>query len=72
MFATMTTKKNNTFNPIPFDPKDYAAEHRTKDPEFKVAYDSLEDEFSALAALLEARAKAGLMQAEIASRMGIS
>jgi DNA-binding XRE family transcriptional regulator len=68
----MTKKENDTYNPIPFDPKAYAAEQGAKDPEFKVAYDSLEDEFSALAALLEARGKAGLTQAEIASRMGVS
>jgi hypothetical protein len=68
MFATMTTKKNNTYNPISFDPKAYATEHRAKDPEFKIAYDSLEDEFSALAALQEARGNAGLMQAEIAEK----
>jgi DNA-binding XRE family transcriptional regulator len=68
----MTKEENNTYNPIPFDPKAYAAEQRAKDPKFKVAYDSLEDEFSALAALLEARGKAGLTQAEIASRMGVS
>ena len=37
-----------------------------------MAYDALEDEFAALAALLEARTAAGLSQAEVASRMGVS
>ncbi len=37
-----------------------------------MAYDALEDEFAALAALLKARSAAGLTQAEVASRMGVS
>jgi transcriptional regulator with XRE-family HTH domain len=37
-----------------------------------LAYDALEDEFAALAALLEARALAGLTQADVAARMGVS
>jgi len=41
------------------------------DPKLKAAYDALEDEFSALAALLAARRKAGLSQTEIARRMGV-
>jgi DNA-binding XRE family transcriptional regulator len=41
------------------------------DPELKKAYEALEDEFAALDALLTARTKAGLTQAEIAKRMGI-
>jgi ribosome-binding protein aMBF1 (putative translation factor) len=68
----MTTEESNTFNPVPFTPKACAAQKRAEDPAFRVAYDALEDEFSALAALLDARAKAGLTQADIASRMGVS
>jgi ribosome-binding protein aMBF1 (putative translation factor) len=68
----MTTEENNTFNPVPFDPKAFVEQKRAEDAGFRVAYDALEDEFSALAALLEARTKAGLTQAEIASRMGVS
>ncbi len=41
------------------------------DPELKKAFGALEDEFAALDALLTARTKAGLTQAEIARRMGI-
>ena len=41
------------------------------DPELKKVYESLEDEFAALDALLTARTKAGLTQAEVAKRMGI-
>ena len=60
------------FNPVPFDPKDYANQRRKTDTKFAVAYDALEDEFAALAALLKARATAGLTQAEVATRMGVS
>lgn len=65
-------KEEMKYNPVPFDPKAVAATKCAADPEFKVAYDALEDEFAALAALLDARAQAGLTQAEVASRMGVS
>ena len=57
---------------MPFDPKDYANQRRKTDTKFAVAYDALEDEFATLAALLKARAAAGLTQAEVAIRMGVS
>ncbi len=60
------------FKPVAYDPKSYAAKRRKADPPFAMAYDALEDEFAALAALLKARAAAGLTQAEVASRMGVS
>ena len=41
------------------------------DPKFKAAYDELEAEYAALDALLTARHKAGLSQAEVARRMGM-
>ena len=62
----------NYFSPVAFDPKGYAAKRRKTDARFAVAYDALEDEFAALAALLKARSAAGLTQAEVASRMGVS
>lgn len=62
----------NKFSPVAFDPKGYAAKRRKADAKFAVAYDALEDEFAALAALLKARTAAGLTQAEVASRMGVS
>ena len=40
-----------------------------KDPEYQKAYDGLEEEFSIAAALIEARAQAGLSQEEVAQRM---
>jgi ribosome-binding protein aMBF1 (putative translation factor) len=40
-----------------------------KDPTSVEAYDALEDEFSLAAALIEARARAGLTQQQLADRM---
>ena len=60
------------FRPVSFEPKSYAIKRRKKDKRFAAAYDALEDEFSALAALLKARHDAGLTQADIARRMGVS
>jgi len=39
------------------------------DPKYIAAYDALEDEFSLAAALIEARAHAGLTQQQLAERM---
>ena len=46
-------------------------EKELKDPEFKREYDALEDEFKAIEALIDARAAAGLTQAQLAQKMGI-
>jgi transcriptional regulator with XRE-family HTH domain len=43
-----------------------------KEPGFKKGYDALEEEFSLASQLIEARARAGLTQAEVAERMGTS
>ena len=40
-----------------------------KDPEYKAAYDALEEEFALASAVIEARIKSGLTQKEIAERM---
>src|SRR5258708_19585543 len=40
-----------------------------KNPNYVEAYDALEDEFSLTAALIEARARAGLTQQQLADRM---
>ncbi|MDR2244824.1 MAG: helix-turn-helix transcriptional regulator [Burkholderiales bacterium] len=61
-----------SFQPVAFDPKSHAAKKRKSDPAFRAAYDALEDEFAALAALLAARKDAGLTQADVAARMGVS
>lgn len=41
-----------------------------KDPDFRAEYDALEDEFILIRALIEARARSGLTQSELARRMG--
>jgi DNA-binding XRE family transcriptional regulator len=69
------TKKIETeesYQPVAFDPKAHAEKKRKADPAFRAAYDALEDEFAALAALLAARKDAGLTQADVAARMGVS
>ena len=43
-----------------------------KSPEFKKAYDALEDEFALIEELLKARTRAKLTQAQLARRMGTS
>jgi predicted transcriptional regulator len=43
-----------------------------KDPEFKAAYDALEEEFALINELLKARTRAKLTQAQVAHRMGTS
>ena len=45
-------------------------EKMLSDPEVKAAYDSMEDEFALFDEFLKARKRAGLTQAEIATRMG--
>ena len=39
------------------------------DPEYRAAYDALDDEFMLAATLIEARVRAGLTQGELAQRM---
>ena len=68
----MTKAAEDTYKPVPFNPKATAAKARATDAKFKKAYDAMDDEFTALAALLSARKDAGLTQAEVASRMGVS
>lgn len=63
---------NDQYKPVAFDPKAHATRKRQEDPAFRAAYDMLEDEFAALDALLKARKEAGLTQADVASRMGVS
>lgn len=41
----------------------------SKDPSYREAYDALEEEFALAAAIVEARGRAGLTQAEVAQRM---
>ena len=64
--------ESDRYKPVPFDPKQYATDRRKVDPAFAAAYGALEDEFAVLDALLKARNAAGLTQAQVASRMGVS
>lgn len=41
-----------------------------KDSKYRRAYDALEEEFALAAAMVEARARAGLTQGQLAKRMG--
>ncbi|TXT21876.1 MAG: XRE family transcriptional regulator [Gallionellaceae bacterium] len=68
----MTRKTATEYQPVAFDPRAHAAKKRKSDPAFRAAYDEMEDEFAALAALLHARKDAGLTQADVAERMGVS
>jgi transcriptional regulator with XRE-family HTH domain len=43
-----------------------------EDPKFKAGYDALEEEFAVASLLIEARTRANLTQAELASKMGTS
>lgn len=70
MAKTVLTEER--YRPVKFDPKAHAAKLRGTDMEFRAAYDALEDEFAALGALLQARKEAGLTQADVAARMGVS
>jgi DNA-binding XRE family transcriptional regulator len=69
---TKRVETEESYQPVAFDPKAYAAKKREADPAFRAAYDALEDEFATLAALLAARKEAGLTQADVAARMGVS
>ena len=60
------------FKPVTFDPKAHATKKRAESKGFAEAYDALDDEFAALAVLLQARKDAGMTQAEVAAKMGVS
>jgi DNA-binding XRE family transcriptional regulator len=56
------------FSPVAHNAEDTA--RLLANPGVKQAYDALDDEYSALRAILLARREAGLTQAQIAERMG--
>lgn len=51
-------------------PVDEVIDEWMKEPAFREAYDALEEEFALASALIEARARAELTQAQVAERMG--
>ena len=57
-----------TINTVKAD--DLHASDMAHDPAYREAYEALEGEFSMINALIEARTRAKLTQAEVASRMG--
>ncbi|MDY0072459.1 MAG: helix-turn-helix transcriptional regulator [Thauera sp.] len=67
----MTKSCDDGYAPVKFNPKAFAAQRSSEDPEFAQAYANLQDEFAALDVLLKARKSAGLTQAEVAARMGV-
>ena len=62
---------NDEYRPVRMDPK-AGLERELLNPEFQKAWDAIQNEFFALDALLSARKRAGLTQAEVASRMGVA
>src|SRR5271154_2630951 len=51
-------------------PVEEAAKEWMKDPEFRAAYDALEDEFALASALIRARGDADMTQEQVAAAMG--
>jgi ribosome-binding protein aMBF1 (putative translation factor) len=49
---------------------DVHEQEMAEDPEYRAAYESMEEEFALIEALMKARRRSRLSQAEIASRMG--
>ena len=54
---------------IPFDA---VRKELLNDPEIKAEYDALEQEFAIAQALIDARSSAGMTQAQVAARLGVS
>jgi ribosome-binding protein aMBF1 (putative translation factor) len=52
------------------DSRELHAKHMAEDPEYRAAYDALEEEFALIKAMMDARKRSRLSQAEIANRMG--
>lgn len=52
--------------------KDIHAREMAEDPAYRQAYEALDGEFAIVDALIRARTRAALSQAEVASRMGTS
>jgi len=52
-------------------PSSQVHERMMANPEYRREYDALEEEFALIAAMLDARQKSGLTQAQVAERMGV-
>lgn len=60
-----------SYKPVSYNPK-IKLEKDLKDPNFRLAWDALADEFATLDALLTARQQAGMTQEQVAAKMGVS
>lgn len=60
-----------SYKPVPYKPAN-TLESELQTPEFRQAWEALEDEFAALDALLAARRQAGMTQEQVAAKMGVS
>jgi DNA-binding XRE family transcriptional regulator len=60
-----------SYKPVSYNPKK-KLEKDLQDPNFKKAWEALDDEFVALDALLTARRQAGMTQEQVAAKMGVS
>lgn len=60
-----------SYKPVSYDPKK-KLEKDLQNPNFKKAWEALDDEFLALDALLAARRQAGMTQEQVAAKMGVS
>ncbi len=56
--------------PRKYIPVEEAAKRWMKDPEFRSAYDALEDEFALASVLIKARGDADMTQEQVAAAMG--
>jgi DNA-binding XRE family transcriptional regulator len=59
------------YNPVSYNPRT-TLEKDLQNPDFRLAWEALEDEFAALDALLTARRQAGMTQEQVAAKMGVS
>jgi DNA-binding XRE family transcriptional regulator len=64
----LQSEQEDRYDPVPHTAEDTA--RLLANPKVKAAYDALEPTYAALHALLDARAEAGLTQAQVAERMG--
>jgi DNA-binding XRE family transcriptional regulator len=51
---------------------EYHKEQMENNPEYKAAYNSLEQEFAIAGALIRARSEAGMTQTDVAARLGVT
>jgi DNA-binding XRE family transcriptional regulator len=59
------------YKPVSYKPKKSLVKE-LQDPDFRQAWEAMEDEYAVLDALLTARRQAGMTQEQVAARMGVS